>query len=137
MHREHVLQCELWVVRDCRPLSMVEDIGYRMIMARFGTRLHHIDSRMILSITWEKSQNLINQFVSCYKKYKLSLLPQMFGQTEHSTHLHHLLSILWKKWNMHSYLLAIHKLTERHTETAVAQLVSKVASEFGILEKVL
>ncbi len=49
LQRTLIYMCAQWVARDCQPLSVVEDGGFRNILREFAPRLHEVSRDSVLT----------------------------------------------------------------------------------------
>lgn len=129
----------LWIARDSRPMSIVEDEGFIKLMktavlnqhykppsrTTISRRLDDLYADMAEDIRTELSSS---DWLALTTDYWSSLANESFiGVTSH---------YITKEWKMKARVLAVKKTAERHTAENVAAHIMEVVTEWAIGSKI-
>ncbi len=77
LQRKLIDMCAQWVARDCRPLSAVEDAGFRNILYEFAPRLHEVARVSVLTRLREVEKSIEKEIINNLEK-----IPAVAGTTD-------------------------------------------------------
>lgn len=124
------------IVTDMRPLSMVEDSGFKAMVSTFHPK-YELPSRTFFTKQMEKKYEVIKAKMkqALQETDSVALTTDIWTSISTEAYMGVTCHYIGKNWNMVSYSLTTMPLEERHTAANIAEWIEEVIAKFDIPAK--
>ena len=111
-----------WIARDCRPLAVVEDKGFRELNSFINARYRSITGDVILRRMKKREKSLDGRLLSCMQAaLVIACTSDVWTDEKMNTYLSATAHFVDSQWNLKTHLIGCRPLHGRHTGAALAE----------------
>ncbi|KAM8766859.1 E3 SUMO-protein ligase ZBED1-like [Acanthopagrus schlegelii] len=124
------------IVTDMRPLSIVEDDGFKAMVSTFHPK-YELPSRTFFTKQMEKKYEVIKTKMkqALQETNSIALTTDIWTSIATEAYMGVTCHYIGKNWNMVSHSLTTMPLEERHTASNIAEWIEEVTAKFDIPAK--
>lgn len=129
--------CAEWVAINQRPISIVEDKGFRNLISHISPSLHSVSRQSVVRRLAEAVKQVDNSNITSLTNVKVMAATTDVWTSENSeSYSSFTVSYIDEDWNFQNILLACSKINGRHTGKALSRFLVDTAEKVGITRKV-
>ena len=137
-HKNFVDKCAKWVAMNNRPLHIVEDMGFRLLMGEVAPKYNAITRFAVFNRLQALKQAVEEKLLSeLAHACAVSITTDVWTDSTGSSYASFTVHFVDSKWTLVSYLLACSKLKGKHTGSELSRFLVSTAKSYKILKKIL